>query len=174
MRFKFLLLSVIAALVALLRPKRPFEPGDDWVPPPPPGKKWLMCVKGSGDRAIKTIGHDGDTITLNGHVLDVPKGAVPPNESFRFTLREAKTREVMVNVKAKRVKATSKFNGMVHLTLSYARCADGPTDGEKLDVWRHRSNDGLQPVGGNVDPQARTITVTNTKISRFTIAEGRH
>ncbi len=138
----------------------------DRVPDPPKGVKWLPCDRGSGEKSSKIIGRGGDTIELNGHVLDVPPEAV--ERDTRFTIHELPTPNVTLTVTA-----AGPLKGTVNLTLSYARCLSRTPDTE-LIVWRYRKQDGWQDRGGKDDPRTRTITVTNTKISRFTIAEGRH
>lgn len=159
------LLLTLAGLAALI--EKLFGRPIDWLPPRPPGvDRWLTCERGSGDSCTRTIGPGGGTLEVRGHVLVLPQGAV--ERDMQFTLREAATREVMVIATA-----AGPFTGTVDLTLSYARCPQGvPASGIRLLVWRYRLRDGWHNLGGDTDSQARTITVRNTGISRFVIAEG--
>ncbi|CAN5794930.1 hypothetical protein BH23GEM7_BH23GEM7_29720 [soil metagenome] len=169
MRLIFALLRhllALAGLAALI--EKLFGRPIDWLPPRPPEvDRWLECERGSGDSCTRTIGYAGGTIEVNGHILTIPEGAVDRGRNIQFTLREAATRQLLVIVTA-----AGPFKGTVDLTLSYARCREKlPPPGTRLAVWRFRTQDGWQFLGGEVDSRTLTITVRNTGISRFAIAE---
>ncbi|CAN5487626.1 hypothetical protein BH24GEM3_BH24GEM3_12010 [soil metagenome] len=172
MRIIFWLLGPVlklfgSAALLLYFLSRWFGDRDDTIPNPPPRKKWLTCGRGSGKKSPPTtIGSDGGRIELNGHVLEVPRGALAQGATAKFTLHELPTPQVAVIVTAQ-----GKFKGKLSLTMSWARC--GPkVNPSKPSIYRADSATNLQDLGGVVTDRAiRTDEVDH--LSKFIIAEGR-
>lgn len=136
----------------------------DWVPPPPPGPRatWFSCGRGSGDSCTKTIGFAGGTLEVNGHILEIPEGAVGRNEQIQFTLREAATPEVMVVVTPSR-----EFEKNLRLTISWARCAPN-VNPVNPRIFRREN---LEPLDGVVEGRS-IVTDRIRRSSGFMIATG--
>jgi hypothetical protein len=140
----------------------------DWVPPPPKDKDngviapWFRCGRGSGDSCTKTIGFAGGTLEVNGHVLEIPEGAVGQDEQVQFTLREAARPEVMVVVTPSR-----KFQKNLRLRISWARCAPD-VNPVKPRIYRRED---LEPLDGDVE--GRSIVTDRVRHSSgFMVAQG--
>lgn len=114
------------------------------------------------------IGATGGTIALDGHSITLLPGAVL--RPSRFTLTVPASRHVEVDID---VAARDDFRFLVpaEITLSYQRC-DEDVEADELTVWHidDMSGELLEPMGGDPDPENRSITFTSNHLSGFIIA----
>lgn len=124
------------------------------------------------------IGVQGGQITLLGHTLTVPAGAV--SQPTIFTLTVLPTGYVEVNLTATLTSVLGLvlnvgddgFLRPVPVTLSYAR-ATNVTDPSKLTVVHLGGLLGyknIQPVPSTVDPASKTVTADLEHFSRYSLA----
>ncbi|CAN5794983.1 hypothetical protein BH23GEM7_BH23GEM7_29740 [soil metagenome] len=140
------------------------------LPPLPAGWRALRCP--APDRQPKRFtarAGRAERVGPDFALLEIRTGALDRTVQFTFTPLDT--------IRAVEIQADTEsitFNRPAQLTMSYGRCPPGiPTPGRTVTIWRYRQQDGWTNLQGEVDPEARTIRVEITVISRFAIAEGR-
>lgn len=111
----------------------------------------LQCAGGSGQSATAEIGEAGGTVSVRGHSLTVPPGAL--NGRTPFTITEWESGYVGVEVGPH----GTQFARNATLTLSYARCPGSYRDLTIVYV-REQGKEVVQALPTTVNPQARTVT----------------
>lgn len=141
------------------------------------GKGPRLSVSSTGTTASKLIGTEGGEVSVNGHTLRVPSGAVPvPTE---FTLTQLPTGYVEVSLRAELVSSTGTrtdvggqgFLRPVTLSLSYANAVN-VQDPETLLVLRVKdpTTGEYQALPSTVDAQAQTVTTELEHFSEYAVA----
>lgn len=143
----------------------------------PPGE--FTCGPPPGE-SYKDIGHAGDFVDLvtpvtggsRRHVLTVREGAVPSNQTFRFTVRDAGYQ--FLAVEATSIPRRRFDPQRVTLTLSYVGCT--PANPTTVQMYRFIIKDGgrvWEPVPNQThDPQSRTVTAPRDSLSEYALGAG--
>ncbi|CAN5487761.1 hypothetical protein BH24GEM3_BH24GEM3_12030 [soil metagenome] len=138
------------------------------LPPLPAGWRALRCP--FPDRQPRSFTARAGRVERVGPdfaLLEIPVGALDREVRFTFTPLDT--------ILAVEIQADTRgltFDRPVDLTMSFATCRGNvPAPNQTLTIWRYREPEGWQNLGGNIN--GRVIRVQITKISRFTIAEGR-
>lgn len=121
------------------------------------------------------IGSDGGVLSLLGHVLDVPAGAVSETTLFSMTVLQNGYVEVDLTATPRsllyrlffwrRVEAV-EFDVPVELSLSYAR-ATNVTDPSRLKIMRVNPDGRHEILPSTVDPVTKTVTAELDHFSRY-------
>lgn len=128
----------------------------------------------------KLIGLSGGQISLAGHTLTVPAGAVSVPTVFTLTLRttgyiDVDASALVTSLLGKVINVGEKgFNKPVKLTLSYARSPNAPADPSGITVLRMLGSshaDPHQPLSTTVDAQAKTATAYLDHFSGYCLAD---
>ena len=111
----------------------------------------------------------GGTVTLGGHSVHVPVGAVLGPTTL--TLIEPASNHMEIAVHAGGAEHFS-FLAPVTITISYARCTRANIDKDSLTVWHVDEETGafLEHMGGTDDKDARTVTFGTDHLSGYVIA----
>jgi hypothetical protein len=114
-----------------------------------------------------TVGPEGGSVSVAGHRLEVPAGAV--REPVRFEARLRESRTLQLDLLADQ-RESFRFEQPARLSLATAACAPD-LDHERLRVYRidPASNRILAELQGEFDPRARTITARLDSLSTYTI-----
>ena len=132
-----------------------------------PNPRFIPCRNDHETSDAVTIGPAGGSVTLNGHRLDVPAGAVTQDVRFTITVLPAAFLKVRIEADGK---PNFDFQVPASLTLSFARCA--PADpNEPLGIFKIdlRNDAVLKRLGGEVDRQAQTITAKLDGLSGYSV-----
>lgn len=129
-------------------------------------------------KVSRLIGIEGGKLSLAGHTLTVPPGAV--NSPVLFTLQLLPTGIVEVDMTAAkalgilgRVLNISQFSKPLTLELSYARSPNVPDDPSRMLIVYAPGLLGyrnLQPMPSEVDAQRKVVRATIDHFSRFCMA----
>jgi hypothetical protein len=116
----------------------------------------LVCGQGNGESAQVAIDGLGGTVTVRGHTLTVPAGAVSARTEFSIT--EAQAGHIGVEVQPH----GTKFNSNATLVLSYARCGGNPSGYSGLRVVEVTSGTTkvIRGMPSQVDSATRTVRTT--------------
>lgn len=124
----------------------------------------LRCGHNQPDSKTERIDQNGGKVTLRGHQLRVPAGAVTgPTD---FTLSIPGTDRVEVDVVA-----SGPLSGTVELTINYVGCSGLPK--EDLKIWRLDANrNPRDDLGGTDDRVGRRVTTSLSHLSGYGVAQG--
>ena len=130
---------------------------------------FLVCPVDTTRSVRRTIGILGGTIALDGHSITLPLGAVLRPTTFTLTVPESPYVEVEIHAEGH---DSFQFLVPASITMSYDRCDRTDIDPSTLSVWHI---DGLlrtllEPMGGLVDEERRTIRFDSGHLSGFIIA----
>lgn len=116
----------------------------------------LVCGQGNGASAANAIGAEGGTVTVRGHSLIVPAGAV--NARTTFTITEAQAGHIGVEV----LPHGTKFDKNATLALSIARCAGNPNSYSNLRILEVESGTtrAIRVLPTQLDSATRTVRTT--------------
>ncbi len=116
----------------------------------------LVCGQGNGTSAQAAIDAQGGTVTVRGHSLTVPAGAV--SARTEFTITEVQTDFVRVEVQPH----GTKFGKNATLVLSYARCGGNPNGYGDLRIVEvvSGSTKVIRVMPSQVDSATRTVRTT--------------
>lgn len=121
------------------------------------------------------LGSDGGVLTLLGHILDVPAGAVSEPTLFSMTVIQNGYVEVELTATPKsllnslffwRQAEEVQFKVPVELSLSYAR-ATNVTDPSRLKIMRVNPDGNHEILPSVVDPVSKTVTAELDHFSRY-------
>jgi hypothetical protein len=114
----------------------------------------------------------GGEVSIAGHRIIVPEGALPLGGLFRVTLRVPASKYVEVET---RVNGLPHFTFLVPVTvvIDYSRCTRTDIDRAPLRVWYidPLTNLFLRDMGGVDDKVARTVTFSTGHFSGYAIAQ---
>jgi hypothetical protein len=129
----------------------------------------LQCERSNAVSTRGIIGPKGGSISLDGHRLVVPPGAV--HRHVRFTMSVPASREVIVDVSADG-RSHFTFARPAILTISYARCSGQPLEPAKLRVWfvHEQSHRFLQEMSADADENAHTLSFAIRHLSTYAVA----
>lgn len=108
----------------------------------------LQCGQGNGAAASNAIGPEGGTVTVRGHSLTVPAGAV--NARTEFSITEDRTGYIGVEV----LPHGTQFLKDATLSLSYGRCGGNPAGFRDLRI--------LEVESGTTRPKRVMPTVVDS------------
>lgn len=132
------------------------------------GATLLECPVDVTRSVSATIGLDGGVLSLDGHHLAIPVGAVlVPTE---FTLTVPASNYVEIDVRAAGQEHFD-FNEPVALTISYSRCNRTNIDGKALRVFYidSASKAILEDLGGSDDKTVRAVTTSTDHLSDYAL-----
>ena len=111
----------------------------------------------------------GGSVTLRGHAVNVPLGAVLTPTTIG--LAEPASQYMMIELSANG-QDHYQFEAPLSITISYERCSRSNIDKAPLQVWLVDETTGalLQNMGGIDDKEARTITFETDHFSGYAIA----
>lgn len=134
------------------------------------GSVLVECPTDTELRTSETITGLGGTVTLGGHQVKIPAGALL--EPTEITLVEPVSNYMKIHVLAGGSE-TFTFLEPVEITLSYERCTRSNIDKEPLEVWHvdEVTNELLENMGGVDDKDARAVTFTTDHLSGYAIAQ---
>lgn len=145
-------------------------------PAPAPIRSLLRRLVQVVDATIAVlIGHDGGVLSLLGHLLTVPQGAVTESTIFSMTVLQQGYIEVELTATPKSLLSTLffwrtaepvQFNVPVELSLSYAR-ATNVTDPSRLKIMRVMPDGRHEILASTVDPVKQTVTAELDHFSRY-------
>jgi hypothetical protein len=165
---------VFAALLFLATATGCADPDTAPLEPPPTNfaafeQSFLVCPNTEPRAARGTIGSMGGTLSLGGHSITLPPGAVV--EPTRFTIVEPESPNVEIQIHAAG-RESFQFLLPATVTISYDRCGQQGIDSSELVVWHVDEVTGalLELMGGVADPAEREITFQTGHLSGFVIA----
>lgn len=130
----------------------------------------LDCPATADSTATATIGTTGGALQLNGHRMDVPKGALKGQKDFRAHVQSSRYLEVDFSADGH---ASYKFDKPVQLTLDYSRCTDSNLnlDTEVLRVYHIDpvTKEILEDMGGVDDKTGRTVKAPTDHLSDYAL-----
>lgn len=131
----------------------------------------LACPNTSVRSASAVIGPLGGSVSVAGHKLAVPAGAVPVPTSFSITVPASQLLEVQIRAgEAEHY----QFLLPVSLTLSYARCGPETVEGKRLQIVYIDAFDSvLQLLGGSDDRVSRAVTTWTDHLSDYAMGTNR-
>jgi hypothetical protein len=146
-------------------------------PPPPAPRRsllgWLIRVVEA--TLAKLLGSEGGILSLLGHILNVPAGAVSEPTLFSMTAIQSGHIEVELTATPKsllrrllfwRPVAEVQFEVPVALSLSYAR-ATNVTDPSRLRIMRVNPDGNHEILPSVVDTVNKTVTAQLDHFSRY-------
>ena len=129
----------------------------------------LACPSDAGVTGSAVIGRDGGSLSVGGHELVVPAGAVPKATLFTIEAPASDVLEVVISADKRK---DYKFKSPVTVRVSYARCADAVLPEGALTAWwidpATRSKLGEMP--GSDDRASRSLTFATDHLSGYAIA----
>jgi hypothetical protein len=132
------------------------------------GTTLLACSGRLAGVEFGTIGPLGGLLSVNGHSISIPAGAVLVPTPFTLMVPDTDIAEVEIQAADL---AHYVFESPVTITLSYAGCS--APDVSSLTAW-HIDPDSrqlLEDMGGTVDTVAKTVTFTTGHLSGYAIAD---
>jgi len=126
----------------------------------------LACPTTTGAVGDAVIGEQGGTLTVAGHGLYVPPGAVKKPTRFTMTVPASSVLEVDISAEGKK---QYKFKAPVLVRLSYARCPSVPQD--LIGWWVEGSGKGNRGVMPSLDDRStQSVWITTDHLSGYAIA----
>lgn len=129
----------------------------------------LECPTNETLSVTDTLGLLGGTVTLDGHAITLPYGAVAfPTE---LTLTAPAGQYVELDIRANDLESF-EFQEPVSIRISYDRCTRNNTADDLLTAWYIDSATKalLEDMGGTDDKEARNVTFSTDHLSAFAIA----
>ena len=135
--------------------------------------KLLRCPNRDPGIEREKLGARGGKLERSGHSLEVTDGAVDQGTEFRLDVRNSGLREI--EVRAIGGPDPFVFKRRVKLTLSYTGCSISAQDEAQLRILRRNphAKDGFDDLGGDVNPDLKTVTIWTDRLSGYVIAHGR-
>ncbi len=128
-------------------------------------------------QASKLIGVEGGSVSLAGHTITVPAGAVGQPTLFTLTLAtngyvEVDLSATVTDLLGNTIDTGSQgFKLPVTLSLTYA-WASNVSDPSRLLILRLLDKDKVEPLKSTVDPTGKTVTVQLDHFSKYCLASG--
>lgn len=122
----------------------------------------------------KLIGPDGGQITLAGHTLTVPEGAVDQVTLFTMTVVTSGYVEVDLTAETELLGIeVSEFEKPLTLSLTYARSPNVPEDLSRLGIYVMKGDshkDGHEPLESTVDAEEKVVIAQTDHFTGFCLA----
>jgi hypothetical protein len=130
----------------------------------------VECPESQARSTRGVLGPAGGAVTLDGHSLVLPAGAVA--ELTEFTITVPASRFVEVRVKADGQDGF-EFLEPVTITVSYERCARASWGSRPLQVYKidPDTRELLRAMGGVDDRLTRRVTALSDSLSGYAIAQ---
>ena len=167
-------LALPGALLVALFPAACGDAGDGPLAPDVPafsssGATLVECPVAETRSTTGVVGLLGGTISLDGHSISLPAGAVLLPTQIELTVPASNYMEIAIHANGLE---SFEFNAPVTVTLSYDRCTRSDIDQRTLTAWHidEATKALLENMGGTDDKQARTVTFTSGHLSGFAIA----
>ncbi|GLC23865.1 hypothetical protein [Roseisolibacter agri] len=127
----------------------------------------LACPTEASRRGTAVVGPEGGALVVDGFRVDFPAGAVPEPETFSLEVVAGQNLEIEVHAEGY---AHYLFARPVTVTLDLSTCGGLLPAG--LQAWYIDSDTKalLAPMGGLLDPTARTLRFQTPHFSGYTIA----
>lgn len=135
------------------------------------GPVLVECPTRVRREAVAVIDSAGGVLSLDGHRLVVPAGAVPTPTTFRLVVPASRFLEVEIRAGAA---DTFTFAVPATLTLSYERCPRRDIDRRPLRIYHidPATKRVLDDLGGVDDKAARTVTAPLPHLSGYALGQG--
>jgi hypothetical protein len=155
-------------------PVAPLVPADDVrlatrEGPVLPSGALLACPSDASLTGSAVIGRDGGSLSVGGHELVVPAGAVPKATLFTIEAPASDVLEVVITADKRR---DYRFKAPVTVRVAHARCSDELLPEGSLTAWwidpATRSKLGEMP--GIDDRASRALTFATDHLSGYAIA----
>ena len=133
------------------------------------GSKLLECPVSQTRSTSATVDLLGGTVSLDGHSITLPAGAVLlPTE---ITLTVPASNYMEIEIRANDLESF-QFEAPVDVVLSYARCTRANIDNDVLSAWHIDTVTKalLENMGGVDDKSGRAVTFQSGHLSGFAIA----
>ena len=133
------------------------------------GSTLVECPVSETRSTSATLGLLGGTVSLDGHSITLPAGAVlVPTQ---ITLSVPASNYMEIDIRANDLESF-EFEKPVTIVASYARCTRSNLDKEALSAWHIDTTTKalLEDMGGVDDKAARTVTFDSGHLSGFAIA----
>ena len=130
----------------------------------------LECRRSFFDITWGLLGPLGGLLSLDGHTLIVPAGAL--DQLALVTVRTPSTRFVEIEARVNG-RDHFQFNQPITIVLDYSRCPDWRIGPEPLTVWQIDPDTKafIRDMGGVDDRAARKITFSTDHFSGYAIAQ---
>jgi hypothetical protein len=129
----------------------------------------LECPISQSSSVTQTIGISGGTISLNGHSISLPFGAVLlPTQ---ITLTEPASNYVEVDIRANGLESF-QFEQPVGVTLSYARCTRANIDKGPVKAWyiNTQTKAFIADMNGVDNRPSKSISFGTGHLSTYAVA----
>lgn len=148
------------------------------LPPPPPTSSEYTLIEERAPRLLETlevsgvIGIFGGKLSLAGHALTVPYGAVTLPTVFTLRLLptgyiEVELEAVLTSLLGRTINVGEEgFRKPVPVTLTYVR-ATNVTDPSRLRIMRVKADGNHEILPSTVDTQDKTVTAELDHFSRY-------
>jgi hypothetical protein len=134
-----------------------------------PSGELLACPSDADVTGSAVIGREGGSLSVGGHELVVPAGAVPKATLFTIEAPASDVLEVVITADKRK---DYRFKSPVTVRVSYARCDDAVLPEGSLIAWwidpATRSKLGEMP--GIDDRASRSLTFATDHLSGYAIA----
>jgi hypothetical protein len=130
---------------------------------PPSEYELLNCGPQTESVAVAVADTTGDSLSVRGHILALPRGSLRHNQRFR--LEDRRDGYVGVEISPDRF----EFVNPAQLTLSYARCEPLPSDPSRLRIYHVDGTRVIEEIESQVDTAARTVTADIQHLSGYLI-----
>ena len=133
------------------------------------GAALVECPVSESRSATATLDVLGGTVSLDGHSISLPAGAVLLPTQITLTVPASNYMEI--DIRANDLESF-EFEEPVSVVLSYQRCTRANLDKEALRVWHidTATKALLEDMGGVDDKAARAVTFESGHLSGFAIA----
>jgi hypothetical protein len=128
-----------------------------------------VCQTSTATHSSGVIGPRGGSLSLEGHRLTVPRGAL--TEARRFTITKPAGRYLRLEVEAWGSEHY-RFKAPVQITISYAECPRQHRLDRDATAW-YLPEDGRgspEAMGGVVDASRQSITFKTTHLSTYAVS----
>lgn len=145
----------------------PFEPQDPQLASS--GSTLIECPINTTRSTSATIDGLGGTVSLDGHSITLPAGAVLLPTEITLTVPASNYVEIEITANDQE---SFDFEEPVSITISYERCTRSNILASELTAWQIDpvTKALLEHMGGTDDKTARTVTFPSGHLSGFAIA----
>jgi hypothetical protein len=130
----------------------------------------LLCPASESRRARATVGYLGGVVSVGGHAIVLPQGAVLQPTEITVTVPASRYLEVDIRADDR---DSFQFRQPAVVVIDYSRCDSGRTKNRALTAWHIDTGTRalLEHMGGVDDKLSRTVTFTTPHLSGFALAD---